>query len=305
MNFREITLADLPALFAVRVATHENRLSYAELAALDITVASVADKLQGSFKGWLCEVEQRIVGFAIGDRATGELWVIAVLPEYLGQRIGSRLLTLVENWLRENGCSRLWLTTDLDPSLKAYAFYRAHGWEDERLENGLRYMEKRFPPAEIAAYWEKFLASLPAASPYRHRPYLAEGWGDGPEMADELGALIAAGTKTATCSSVWEWEAEGQPWPQPGALTIVLDGRGQPLCLIETTEVTLWAYNQVDAQFASDEGEGDRSLAYWREVHRWFFTRSLAKIGREFDEAMPLVCERFQVIFKEAADANE
>jgi uncharacterized protein YhfF len=151
--------------------------------------------------------------------------------------------------------------------------------------------------SEIDSYWQSFLATLPADSPYHNRPYLAEGWGDSPEMADKLGALIAQGIKTATCSAVWEWEAEGQPWPDAGYITIVIDGQGKPLCIVETVEVSIRAYQQVDAQFASDEGEGDRSLAYWREAHWRFFTRSLAKIDKTFSEDMPLVCERFKKIY--------
>ena len=151
--------------------------------------------------------------------------------------------------------------------------------------------------AAVDAYWEQFLASLPADSPYRGRSFIAEGWGDGPEMADELGALIAQGTKTATCSSVWEWEAEGQTPPGVGTLTIVLDGKGEPLCIVETVEVTVRRYNEVDADFARAEGEGDRSLAYWRDAHKRFFTRTMARIGREFSEEMPLVCERFRTIY--------
>ena len=117
-------------------------------------------------------------------------------------------------------------------------------------------------------------------------------------MADELGALIVAGTKTATCSSLWEWEVDEDPLPEIGTITIVLDGRGQPLCIIETTEVTIRPFLEVDAQFAYDEGEGDRSLRYWREGHKRFFSRSLAKIGKEFEPDMPLVCERFRVIYR-------
>ncbi len=150
----------------------------------------------------------------------------------------------------------------------------------------------------IQTYWQAFLASLPADSPYRNKPYLTEGWGDGPEMADELGALIAAGTKTATCSSLWEWEAEGESIPETGTVTIVLDGSGRPLCIVETVEVTIRKYNEVDAEFARQEGEGDLSLNYWREAHRTFFSRSLPKIGKEFSEEMPLVCERFRLIYK-------
>lgn len=149
----------------------------------------------------------------------------------------------------------------------------------------------------INRYWQEFLSTLPEESPYRSRPFNAEGWGDSPEMATELGELIKAGTKTATCSSVWEWEHEGEKWPDVGHLTIVLNGQGEPMCIVETTEVTIRAYNQVDSQFARDEGEGDRTLHYWQEVHKRFFTRALDKIGLAFSEDMPLVCERFRKIF--------
>lgn len=149
----------------------------------------------------------------------------------------------------------------------------------------------------VEAYWQEFLVTLPANTPYRSKTYIFEGWGDGPEMADELGALIAAGTKTATCSSLWEWEAEGESTPDPGLITIVVDGSGRPLGIVETTEVTIRKYNEVDADFAREEGEGDLSLEYWREAHREFFSRYLPKIGKEFSEDMPLVCERFRLIY--------
>jgi uncharacterized protein YhfF len=150
----------------------------------------------------------------------------------------------------------------------------------------------------VKAYWQEFLSILPADSPYRSKTYIAEGWGDSPEMADELGELIARGIKTATCSALWEWEAEGKPLPQGGMITVVLDGRGEPLGIVETTEVTVRPYNEVDSAFAQAEGEGDFSLEYWRRAHRNFFSRILPKIGKEFSEDMPLVCERFQLIYK-------
>lgn len=150
----------------------------------------------------------------------------------------------------------------------------------------------------IENYWNHFLDSLPGDSLYRTKTYVAEGWGDSPALADELGALIVQGTKTATCSALWEWEHEGNPLPQPGLITIALDGRGEPLCIVETFEVSIRKYNEVDADFAREEGEGDLSLNYWREAHRNYFSRVLPKIGREFSEDMPLVCERFRLIYK-------
>ena len=151
---------------------------------------------------------------------------------------------------------------------------------------------------DVRAYWDQFYASLPADSPYRSRSVDAEGWGDSPELADELGGLIADGTKTATCSAMWEWDFDGETWPEPGHLTMVLDGKGQPLCVIEVTEMAIKPFNQVDPQFAYEEGEGDRSLQYWRAAHRGFFERAMHKIGRDFAEDIPLVCERFKVVYR-------
>ena len=111
----------------------------------------------------------------------------------------------------------------------------------------------------IERYWRDFLASLPPDSAYRGRVYVAEGFGDTPEMADELGRLILSGIKTATCSALWEWEAEKKSIPQAGLLSITLDGKGEPICILETTEVTLRLFHQVDEEWARAEGEGDLS----------------------------------------------
>ncbi len=117
-------------------------------------------------------------------------------------------------------------------------------------------------------------------------------------MADELGLLIANGTKTATCSAKWEWENDGEEWPAPGHLTVVLDGKEEPLCIIEVTEISIQLFSQVDARFAYEEGEGDRSLEYWRKVHQHFFESALAEIGKQFSDDIPLICQRFRMIYK-------
>lgn len=150
--------------------------------------------------------------------------------------------------------------------------------------------------AAIDHFWQAYLAAQPPGQGPTSRP---EAWsfGDNPALANELAALVLAGIKTATCSALWEYEADGEPLPRIGSLSIILDGAGLPLAVIETVEVQIKPYDQVDAAFAFDEGEDDRSLAAWREAHRRFFTRTLAVIGHEFDETMPLVCERFRVLF--------
>ena len=151
---------------------------------------------------------------------------------------------------------------------------------------------------KIEDYWRAYQETLPTESPLLQNNYVAESFGDSPELADELAAIILEGTKTATCSALWEWHHDGDPLPEIGMITILLDGSGNPLCILQTTEVTVLPYNQVDAQFAYEEGEGDRSLEYWRQAHWNFFSRSLALLGKKPTEEMPLVCERFQVIHK-------
>jgi uncharacterized protein YhfF len=150
----------------------------------------------------------------------------------------------------------------------------------------------------LEAYWSGYLETLPAGSPMRDEQYVAEGWGDSPRLADELGTLIVTGAKTATCSALWEYEAEGSALPEAGSKTIVLDGQDDPLCIVETTEVVVRPYDEVDAKFAYEEGEGPRSLEYWRDAHWRFFSRTLPTIGKEPSVDMPLVCERFRVIYE-------
>ncbi len=89
---------------------------------MGISQESVQSRITDSCQGWICETDDRPVGFAIGDKKNGEMWVIAVLPEYINKGIGSKLLVLVEEWLFANGWPEIWLTTDIDDSLRAYTF---------------------------------------------------------------------------------------------------------------------------------------------------------------------------------------
>ena len=150
----------------------------------------------------------------------------------------------------------------------------------------------------INAYWQRFLSTLPPNSPYHTKSYSKGGYGDSPELANELVQLILIGKKTATCGSLWEWQTEGKPFPKAGDIWVELDGSENPVCITETIEVTIRKYNEVDANFAHAEGEGDLSLNYWRGAHKNYFSRVLSKIAREFSEEMPLMCERFKVIYR-------
>jgi len=153
---------------------------------------------------------------------------------------------------------------------------------------------------QVACHRARF-TTLPGylpASGVEMVPPPAWSFGRDPEQADALLALVLDGTKTATASAEVEYAAEGEPLPEPGSLGIVLDGEGRPRALISTTEVRVVAFDQVDAEHARLEGEGDRSLAHWREVHERFFAET-AGPGRGFEPSMPVVLERLRVVWAE------
>jgi len=152
--------------------------------------------------------------------------------------------------------------------------------------------------SEVTAYYQRFLDTLPPDSDYRQYRWIAEAWGEG-AMADELGGLIASGKKTASCTTWWEFIAEGGKVPALDLLTVVLDALGYPLCVIETYQIEVKRINEVSAEFAALEGEGDLSYKYWRDAHWKYFTRTLKAIGKEPAEDMRVVCERYRVVYKE------
>jgi uncharacterized protein YhfF len=122
-------------------------------------------------------------------------------------------------------------------------------------------------------------------------PPAAWSFGDNPQLADSLLAAVLSGAKTATSSSLWEYDAD-TPVPEKGELSILLDGAGHPRALIRTTAVDIVPFGDVDEDFALAEGEDDGSLEAWREGHRRYFARVLE---REVPEDMPVVCERFEL----------
>ena len=123
-----------------------------------------------------------------------------------------------------------------------------------------------------------------------------DAWSFGDD-ADKLAQLVKDGIKTATCSAYCFYEMEEEDLPEAGAYNIILDSDDQAVCIIRTTKIYITSFNEVTADHAFKEGEGDRSLEYWRDVHKSFFTEELKEVNLQFDEEMKLVCEEFEVVY--------
>lgn len=115
--------------------------------------------------------------------------------------------------------------------------------------------------------------------------------------ADRLADLVKSGTKTATSSLKCFYDIEDEPLPQPGEYSVILDSNDEAVCIIKTTKVYITPFNKVSEEHAYREGEGDRTLAYWRRVHQEFFSEELEDVGIAFDDELEVVCEEFLLQF--------
>jgi len=138
-----------------------------------------------------------------------------------------------------------------------------------------------------------------------HKESLKEGKGnfekawhfcDDEKNANELAKLTLKGIKRATTSLKYWYEIENETIPEVGDLNIITDWEGNPVCVIKNIKVSIIPFKDVDEDFAYREGEGDKSLKHWRDVHIEYFTKELKELGIEFNEDMLVVCEEFDVV---------
>ncbi|MDH4223855.1 MAG: ASCH domain-containing protein [candidate division Zixibacteria bacterium] len=153
---------------------------------------------------------------------------------------------------------------------------------------------KRSPETE--KYWQDFIRSL-ADKESVPSSYAVYYFGNRKQLADELAELVRTGIKTATSTLFWEFEHDCEPMPRVGDFTVVTNWEGEPRCIIEIMEVEMKKFSETDEQFAYDYGEGERTLAWWKEDMSQYYTKLCEKIGKTFSENITLVCERFRVLY--------
>jgi uncharacterized protein YhfF len=148
--------------------------------------------------------------------------------------------------------------------------------------------------ARVRAFWAEFCkqAQLDVNTAYQ-----AWHFGDSAELAHELVELVLHGPKRATTSLSWAIERRPDPAPVLHGYNLLCELDGTPRCVVRTVSIEVRAFKDVDAQYAWDEGEGDRTLDSWRADHWEYFTRECATLGREATEDMRVIMERFELLY--------
>lgn len=123
-----------------------------------------------------------------------------------------------------------------------------------------------------------------------------DAWAFGAEP-DVLAQLVLDGTKTATASAFDFYQLGGESFPQRGTYDVILDSQGNAVCIIKITDVSICPFNEVSAEHAYKEGEGDRTLDYWRKVHEAFFKPYFEEVGLPFTKESKIVLEEFEVVY--------
>lgn len=124
MKYREATIDDIPQIQLVRNSVKENVLSDPAL----VTDEACREHITERGKGWVCESDEGIVGFAIADLKEDNIWALFLKPEAEGKGIGRKLHNLMLDWYFSTGKEKVWLGTS--PGTRAAGFYRKLGWTE-------------------------------------------------------------------------------------------------------------------------------------------------------------------------------
>lgn len=147
-------------------------------------------------------------------------------------------------------------------------------------------------------YLDIYLSSLSDNERKKFHSFSSDYFCADEHNANLCAQLIRIGQKTATCSLFHWYDSGEEPMPTIGHLMIVTNWDGTPICIVEITSVEKCKYSDVSAEFAFLEGEGDRSLDWWRNAHWNFFAKECEELNIEPCEEMMLVLETFRVVYQ-------
>jgi uncharacterized protein YhfF len=150
----------------------------------------------------------------------------------------------------------------------------------------------------VQEMWERYLMTIGENPGSTEMTYQSWYFCDNQEDANELVELVMSGTKRGTASLYILYERANERIPAAGDLSVLTDWDGIARCIIRDKNVTIVPFKDISEEHAMIEGEGDKSLDYWRRAHINFFTRELEGMGAEFNEDVLVVFEEFEVVFQ-------
>jgi GNAT superfamily N-acetyltransferase len=139
MHIREALIRDIPQMQAVRHAVKENVLSDPNL----VTDQDCEEYITRRGKGWVCEHDSQVVGFAIADPAEHNIWALFLRPEFEKKGIGQQLHDIMLNWYFSQTKIKVWLSTG--PNTRAEGFYKRMNWKEVGINGkGEKMFEMRY-----------------------------------------------------------------------------------------------------------------------------------------------------------------
>lgn len=150
----------------------------------------------------------------------------------------------------------------------------------------------------VKQMWKKYLSKTGENINNTDKFYESWYFCNNEKDANELAKLVKKGIKKATASLHCLYEIENEQVPEAGDYAVITNWNGIAQCIIQIKNINIIAFKNVTKEFAAKEGEGDKSLRFWRKVHRKSFTLELKERNKKFYEDMLVVCEEFEVVYQ-------
>jgi uncharacterized protein YhfF/ribosomal protein S18 acetylase RimI-like enzyme len=278
-------------------------------------------KYKNSSTFWATMDDEKIIGIIgineINEEST-EIVCIAVDEDYQNKKIGTNLIEKAISVSKEKKYKAIIIKTGNCGIGQLYLYqrcgfrfdsvnkdYMIENYKNPIYENDIQcidqiilryriYSEKELKNI-IEEYWNRFIEKN---EEYKESKYEVWSFGYTDNLASKLLGYVKEGKKTGTSSALEMFEIN-EKIPEEDDISIITNGNGLPGCIIKTIEIRKKKFNEIKEEEARLEGEGDLSLEYWRNVHEHFFRSEYEEKGKKFLNEIPVIFERFEVIYDE------
>ncbi|WMJ82236.1 ASCH domain-containing protein [Clostridium sp. MB40-C1] len=150
----------------------------------------------------------------------------------------------------------------------------------------------------VKKMWEDYLTSIGESIIKTNKKYTSWHFCSDEKSANELARLVKEGVKRGTTSLYYLYEVENEKIPMADEYSVITNWSGIAECIIRTKKVRVLPFKDINEELAEIEGEGDKSLEYWKKAHIDVFIEELKELGMEFTSDMMVVFEEFEVVYK-------